>query len=107
MPRYLCDLHTHSWRSDGNDSVTELIDRAAALGMKVLALTDHDIRPPLTLEAEGIAKSPKAYATQKGLAFIPGIEYSCDTWVDDVHVVGLGCDFTHPRLREGRTGYGA
>ena len=96
MARYECDLHTHSVRSDGNDTVIELIDQAAEAGLKVLALTDHDVRPPVETEMDGETIDVKAYAKQKGVAFIGGIEYSCDTDVDDVHIVGLGCDFTQP-----------
>ena len=96
MARYECDLHTHSVRSDGNDTVLELIDHAAQAGLKVLALTDHDMRPPVAVEVDGETVDVLAYAKQKGVSFIGGIEYSCDTDVDDVHIVGLGCDFTQP-----------
>ncbi len=96
MARYECDLHTHSVRSDGNDTVLELIDHAAQAGLKVLALTDHDVCPPVVAEADGDSVDVKVYAKQKGVSFIGGIEYSCDTDVDDVHIVGLGCDFTQP-----------
>ncbi len=98
-PNYPVDLHTHSTRSDGNDTVRELIGYAAEAGMKAVALTDHDTRPPETIEAEdGSPVSPVDYARSLGLVFIPGIEYSCDTDVDDVHIVGLGCDFNHPEI---------
>ena len=96
MARYECDLHTHSVRSDGNDTVLELLDHAAQAGLKVLALTDHDVRPPVTVEVGCESVDVKACAKQKGVSFIGGIEYSCDTDVDDVHIVGLGCDFTQP-----------
>ena len=96
MARYECDLHTHSVRSDGNDTVIELIDHAALAGLRVLALTDHDVRPPVEVEVDGETVDVKAYAKQKGVSFIGGIEYSCDTDVDDVHIVGLGCDFSMP-----------
>lgn len=36
------DLHTHSTASDGTDSPAELIANAAAAGLDVLAITDHD-----------------------------------------------------------------
>jgi hypothetical protein len=36
------DLHSHSWVSDGTLSPTALVQRAAACGVDVLALTDHD-----------------------------------------------------------------
>ena len=96
-PKYPVDLHTHSTRSDGNDTVQELIDSAAALGLRAVALTDHDTRPPAKIElSDGSVVSPTAYALSKKLIFIPGIEFSCDTNVDDVHIVGLGCDFSSP-----------
>ncbi len=98
MVRYECDLHTHSVRSDGNDTVLELIDHAADEGLRVLALTDHDVRPPETICFDGQEMETKAYARQSGVSFIGGIEYSCDTDVDDVHIVGLGCDFSMPEF---------
>ncbi len=36
------DLHCHSSASDGSDSPTELVRRAAKVGLRALALTDHD-----------------------------------------------------------------
>ena len=36
------DLHTHSHCSDGSLAPRELVERAAAAGVRVLALTDHD-----------------------------------------------------------------
>ena len=45
-PNYLCDLHCHTNRSDGNDEPAELIEKAVKLGMKVIAITDYDIVPP-------------------------------------------------------------
>ena len=35
-------------------------------------------------------------AAEKGIELLPGIEFSCDTNVEDVHIVGLFCDFSHP-----------
>ena len=43
---YAVDLHCHTTRSDGADTPRELIDHAAARGLKVIAITDHDICPP-------------------------------------------------------------
>ncbi len=98
--KYLCDMHTHTIRSDGNDTPCELIDIAAALGLKALVLSDHDIRPPSTIDVSGQKIDPVKYAAEKGLIFIPGIEFSCDTLNDDVHIVGMGCDFDIPDFTE-------
>ena len=38
----MIDLHTHSTASDGTYSPSELIDKACDLGLKAIALTDHD-----------------------------------------------------------------
>ena len=38
----MIDLHTHTTISDGTDTPAQLINKALASGIKVLALTDHD-----------------------------------------------------------------
>jgi 3',5'-nucleoside bisphosphate phosphatase len=98
-PAYECDLHSHTIRSDGNDSYKEIIDHAASIGMKVLAITDHDITPLDSLEVQGKDVSAEAYALGKGLILLKGIEFSCDTNVDDVHIIGLGCNFKDNRFK--------
>ncbi len=100
VPEYHCDLHTHSLRSDGNDTVKELIDLACSAGMRVIALTDHDVCPPKFIEVDGEQIRPGEYASSKGLVFIPGIEFSCETYVDDVHIIGLGCDFDSSAVKD-------
>jgi predicted metal-dependent phosphoesterase TrpH len=60
------DLHTHSTRSDGLDSPSELLDNAAAAGISVLALTDHD-----TVSGWDEAR---VRASSLGIGFVPGIE---------------------------------
>lgn len=93
---YECDLHTHTNRSDGADTYEELIDRAVKRGLLVLAITDHDVTPLLTMKTEDGEISLQSYGKSKGISIIPGIEFSCNTEVEDVHVLGLGCDFSHP-----------
>ena len=86
---YPVDLHTHSTRSDGADTPMELLQHAAEAGLKILALTDHDIIPE---DPDGL----RAAAKELGIQVIPGIEISCDTNLEDVHLVCLGCDWNHP-----------
>jgi predicted metal-dependent phosphoesterase TrpH len=62
------DLHTHSTASDGTDSPQELIEKAAAAGLDVVAITDHDT---VGGWAEGFAARPP------GLTIVPGVEFSC------------------------------
>lgn len=97
---YECDLHSHTIRSDGNDTPQELVDAAAAAGVKILALTDHDIIAPKTIEVDGKTVDLVQYAADKGVTLLPGIEFSCDTIVEDVHIVALGCNWEHPFFEE-------
>ena len=95
--RYPVDLHSHSTRSDGSDTPQELIDHAAAAGVRVLGLTDHDIRPPQTISlSTGETADAVAYAAAKGVALIRGIEISCETTAEDCHIVCFGCNWEDP-----------
>ena len=71
------DLHTHSTRSDGLDSPTDLMINAKKAGLDVIALTDHD-----TVSGWDEARG-KAF--ELGLGFVPGIEV---TSVSDVERFG-------------------
>ena len=78
------DLHTHSTASDGSLAPAELVRRAAASGIRVLALTDHD-------QTAGLSEAAYA-AGEAGIEFVPGIELSV-TWAHQtIHIVGLGID---------------
>lgn len=92
---YECDLHCHTTRSDGADSPQELILHAQSVGLKVLAITDHDIVPPKTIKLDdsGVEVDICDYALSKGLFLIRGIEISCETNVEDVHIVCFNCNW--------------
>ena len=93
---YRIDLHCHTTRSDGADTPEELIDHAQILGMRVIAITDHDIRPPEFITVDGTEQDICRYAAEKGVGLIRGIEISCETTVEDCHIVCLGCDWSDP-----------
>ena len=98
--RYPCDVHCHTLRSDGNDTPRELIEHAAAVGLHAVAITDHDVNPPVSLAIEGRGEVEIVeYAARLGLRLILGYEFSCDTDVDDVHICGYRLDWDHPDLR--------
>ncbi|MGA2398603.1 MAG: PHP domain-containing protein [Steroidobacteraceae bacterium] len=78
------DLHTHSSCSDGSLTPGELVERAAAAGLRVLALTDHD-----TLA--GLAEAHAA-AERLGIRFVPGVELSACWRHQSIHVLGLWID---------------
>ncbi|QGU32133.1 PHP domain-containing protein [Thermochromatium tepidum] len=87
------DLHTHSTASDGTLTPTELIVRAGAAGVRVLALTDHD-------NTDGLAEAAQA-ADAQGLILIPGVEISVTWNALTVHVVGLRLDPANAQLQAG------
>ncbi len=78
------DLHTHSICSDGSLTPTELVQRAAAAGIEVLALTDHD-----TLA--GLEEAQRA-ATAMNVRLVPGVEISASWRSQAIHVLGLWID---------------
>lgn len=76
------DLHTHSTASDGTLTPTQLVTLASSVGIKLMALTDHD-----TLS--GIAEAQRA-GDKLGVEVIPGIELSADWQGTDIHMLGYG-----------------
>ncbi|AEM79129.1 PHP domain-containing protein [Thermoanaerobacter wiegelii] len=98
--KYECDLHCHTTRSDGNDTPQELIVNAAKNGLRVVAITDHDVQPPLYLDTTNGKIDIKDFARQQGIELVLGIEFSCDTYVDDVHILGYRMDWKNPLLEE-------
>ncbi len=87
------DLHLHSTASDGRLSPARLVEHAAALGVRLLALTDHDTTAGL--------EDARAEAARRGVAFVPGIELSADWRGRSVHVLGLLIDPSAPGLVRG------
>jgi predicted metal-dependent phosphoesterase TrpH len=78
------DLHCHSTYSDGLLPPADVVRRAGARGVDVLALTDHD-------ETGGLAEA-RAAASEAGVRLIDGAELSV-SWRDiTLHVVALGID---------------
>jgi predicted metal-dependent phosphoesterase TrpH len=87
------DLHCHSTRSDGLLTPTEIVRRAAARGVEVLALTDHD-------ETAGLDEAIEA-ARDEPLTLVCGSELSV-SWEDHtLHVVALRIDPGHEGLLKG------
>lgn len=86
----MIDLHTHTTASDGRCAPDELVARAAAAGVDVLSVTDHDT-------TAGAAASAAACA-ESGIEFVPGIEITAVVDGADVHVLGYFIDPASPSL---------
>src|SRR5215475_11535711 len=85
--RLRVDLHTHTSYSDGLDSPTQLVAKAAQQGLHSIAITDHDILAALS------------EAQQAGLDC--GVELTAQyQQYDDVHLLGYFFDPTHTALQE-------
>lgn len=78
------DLHTHSYASDGTQAPAELVSSAAAAGLDIVALTDHD-------SFAGWAAA-RACAQELGLGFVPGIEFSTVSDGAPIHLLGYLVD---------------
>ncbi|MEJ8671013.1 PHP domain-containing protein [Streptomyces sp. NBC_01017] len=83
------DLHTHSTASDGTDTPAELVLGAAAAGLDVVALTDHDTTRGY---AEAIAALPE------GLTLVTGAELSCRIDGISMHMLAYLFDPEEPAL---------
>jgi hypothetical protein len=86
----LIDLHTHSTVSDGTQPPAEVVASAAAAGLDVVALTDHDSTAGWDQAA--------AAAVEHGVALVRGVEISCARWGTSVHLLGYLFDPSAPGL---------
>ena len=82
------DLHTHSSASDGTDTPGDLVREAAAAGLDVVALTDHDAM-------SGWAEAQEV-ADEVGVTLVPGLEISTRFRHRGVHLLGYLPDPTDP-----------
>ena len=97
----LVDLHVHSSVSDGLLAPREVVRHAAEVGLRAIALTDHD-----TVAGVGEALAAgKVYRVE----VIPGVEFSAEFEEGACHILGYFIDHTNQDLlnllhevREGR-----
>ena len=86
------DLQSHSIHSDGALPVAEVIALAAAAGLALVALTDHDT-------VDGVPEA-RAAAAHHGVALSPAAELSAVHGAhEDLHILGYEIDDEDPDLR--------
>jgi len=88
----MIDLHMHSTFSDGSCAPGELVDMAADIGLKAIALTDHDT-------IDGVGEFMQA-AAARGIDAISGVEFSAEYSPGTMHILGYGVDIENDELCE-------
>jgi len=86
------DLHIHTTASDGRFSPEEIVQRAASLGLTVIAIADHD-------SVDGVVPALRAAGDFPELRVIPNVEISTDTPDGEVHILGYFIDHTSNELQ--------
>lgn len=81
------DLHTHTTASDGAFSPKELVIKAQACNVGIIAITDHDT-------TVGIEEAELA-GSQLGIKIIPGIELSTMHNKENIHILGYFRDHSY------------
>ncbi len=85
------DLHVHTTASDGTCTPTEVVRKAAGMGLAAIAVTDHDT-------VSGYAEAAKA-GQELGIEIVPGLEIST-RYLGPVHILGYYVDPESPVLQE-------
>ncbi len=87
------DLQSHSLHSDGELTAAQVVENAAAAGVRLLALSDHDT-------VDGVDEALAAGALH-GVRVVPATEISAvDGPYEDLHVLGYGIDHRSALLGE-------
>jgi predicted metal-dependent phosphoesterase TrpH len=93
---YPVDLQLHSTASDGTDTPTALVQLAAARGVRVLAITDHD-------SVLGVDEAMVA-GRAEGVWVIPALEFSTRSETErdyaDINILAYGIDPHNADLAE-------
>ena len=87
----MIDLHLHTTASDGRCAPEELVEQAVAVGLRTIAVTDHDTMA-------GVASAAAASAAA-GIEFVPGVEFTAVCDGRDFHVLGYYLDPASPALQ--------
>lgn len=84
------DLHLHTHYSDGTYTPEELVKAAKKAGFAAIGVVDHDT-------VEGLA-SVQALAAKEDIEVIPGIELTCESDENEIHILGYLLDYKNKEL---------
>lgn len=88
----IVDLHSHTTASDGLLTPSDLVKRAVDNQIAILAITDHDT-------VKGLPEAQKTIANENlPIKLACGVEISTSWKNNEIHIVGLNIDVTHPEL---------
>jgi len=85
------DLHCHTNKSDGAETPRSAAEHAKALGVRAIAITDHDT-------VDGIKEAQSA-GEELGVEVIGGIELGCGYMGKEIHMLGYFIDPDSEHLR--------
>ena len=84
------DLHVHTNISDGSETPAETVKYARSLGLRAIAVTDHD-------SINGVAEAQKA-GKECGVEVVAGMELGCGWYGREVHMLGYDLDIRSKKL---------
>lgn len=97
----VADLHVHTNFSDGTHSPEEVVEQAKKVGLKTIAITDHDV-------IDGVGGAV-AVGGKLGVEVIAGIEFTTEIPKTEIHILGYFIDLknvilleTLEKIQEGR-----
>ena len=86
------DLHVHTNISDGSETPENTVRLAGELGLRAIAVTDHD-------NVGGIAEAAAA-GEKYGVEVVPGLELACGWYGREIHMLGYDIDPDSEELQE-------
>lgn len=86
------DLHVHTDASDGCDNPRTILEKAASIGLGLIAITDHDS----VGNVEQVVKLGPSY----GIKVLPAVEISSTKCGKDFHILAYNVDVRNTMLRE-------
>lgn len=91
MSDFRADLHCHTTCSDGSLSPTQVVERAAAIGLQGLSITDHDT---IAAYAEALPVAQKL-----GISLVSGVEFSAVHADTNVHILAYAFPLDSPLIQ--------